>query len=339
MRSLSTIGRSRAIEPRNPEAPSMKLARLLLTSLFVLTLFPAAVPAADKKIHIAVAPFTSAAAGQYPGQALESAIVDALVNGGQFEVVARSQLDKVLAEQQLNNSQLVDPKAARQVGKLLGADFIVVGALLSVTFQPGVFSKDKFETKVQLQLIDTESGSIKVSETFVGLESKLGMARDVGTNNITQAAAAKCFGNNLASIAQQFVDRLNLLNPLDGYIVMVQGDRVAINLGESSGVKVGQEFMVYSEGNSIKDPVTGEILSIQKTNIARLLVTAVEPKLSWTTIVATYSPNADMDIGGERMDLVAPSGLLKPAMAVTQTDSRATAIQKELEKARKKRKN
>jgi len=97
--------------------------------------------------------------------------------------------------------------------------------------------------------------------------------------------------------------------------------------------------MVYAEGESIKDPVTGEVLSIQKSNIARLLVTAVEPKLSWTSIVATYSPQADTVIAGERMDLAPSAALLKPAMAVTQTDSRVVTIQKELEKARKKRKS
>jgi len=317
----------------------MKLAALLVPVVLALCLSPLPAAAGDKKIHIAVAPFTTSVPGQYPCQALEGAIVDALVNGGLYDVVARAQLDKVLVEQQLNNSQLVDPKAARQVGKLIGADYIVVGALISVSFHPGVFAKDKFETKAQLQLIDTESGSIKVSETFVGLEQKLGMQREIGTNNISQAAATTCYGNNVKAIAQQFVNRLNLLNPLEGYIVMVQGERVAINLGETSGVKVGQEFMVYAEGESIKDPVTGEVLSIQKSNIARLLVTAVEPKLSWTSIVATYSPQADTVIAGERMDLAPSAALLKPAMAVTQTDSRVVTIQKELEKARKKRKS
>jgi hypothetical protein len=318
----------------------MRYAFLSLAIAVALVVLPEAASAAsDPKIHIAVAPFTASIGGQYTGQAIESALTDALVNGGRYDVVARAQLDKVLAEQRLNNSQLVDPKAAQQVGRLVGAKFVVVGSLISVNFQPGVFSKDKFETKVQIQLVDTESGSIKVSDTFIGLESKLGMARDPGTNNITLAAATKCFETNLKSIAQQFVDRINLLNPLGGYIVSIDGERVSINLGEASGVKVGQEFMVYSEGNSIKDPVTGEVLSIQKKNIARLLVMSVEPRLSWTSVVATYSDRADTQIAGETMDLMPPSGLLQPAMAVTQTDSRAQAIQKELEKARKKRKN
>ena len=91
----------------------MKLVSLFFVALAML---PAATRAAgEPKIHIAIAPFTSAVGGSYTSQAVESAITDALVNGGRYDVVARSQLDKVLAEQSLNNSQLVDPKAAQKV--------------------------------------------------------------------------------------------------------------------------------------------------------------------------------------------------------------------------------
>lgn len=318
----------------------MRLAFLSLVFVLAVIALPAETKAAEEpKINIAVAPFASTFLPDYTGPAMVSAVTDALVQGGKYNVVARAQLDKVLAEQSINNSDLVDPKSAQRVGKLLGAKYVVVGSLISVSFQPGMFSKDKYETKVQIQLIDTESGSIKVSDTFTGTESRFGMPRDLGTNNITAAAAAKCFEANLQSIAQQFVDRVNLLSPLEGYIVSIQGDRVAINLGEASGVKIGQEFMVYSEGNAIKDPVTGEVLSVETKQLARLLVTSVEAKLSWTTIVATYSPQANTQIAGELMDLTPPPGLLEPAMAVKLTDSRAAIIQKELEKARKKRKN
>ena len=96
--------------------------------------------------------------------------------------------------------------------------------------------------------------------------------------------------------------------------------------------------MVLAEGNAIKDPVTGETLSVQTTKIARLLVTSVEPKISWTTIVTTYSPKADTLIAGETMDVFPVPGLLETGMLVRLTDSKAPIIQKELEKARKKRK-
>lgn len=308
---------------------------LVLASIAVA---PAARAAADPKISIAVAPFTSTFVPEYTSPAMVSAVTDALVRGGKYNVVARANLDKVLAEQQLNNSDLVDPKSAQKVGRLLGARYVVAGSLISVRWQPGFFSKDTYETKVQIQLVDSESGSILVSDTFVGTESRMGMARDFGTNNITVAEGMKCFENNLKVIAQQFVDRVNLLQPLEGYIVSIDGNRVAISLGGNAGAKIGQEFMVYAEGDRIKDPVTGETLSVQTTKVARLVVTSVEPKLAWTSIVTTYSPAADTQVAGETMDVFPVTTLLQPAMLVKLTDSKAALIQKDLDKARKKRK-
>ncbi len=319
----------------------MRFAHLLLASSLLLGAVASpreAAAATEPKISIAVAPFTATYLPDYTGPAMTGAVTDALVRAGKFNVVARANLDKVLAEQRLNNSDLVDPRSAQNVGRLLGAKYVVAGSLISLRWQPGFFSKDVYETKIQIQLVDTETGSIKISDTFTGTETRLGMARDFGTTNITQAEATKCFEKNLASISQQFVDRVNQLSPLEGFIASIDGPRVAINLGESAGAKVGQEYLVLVEGNAIKDPVTGETLSVQTTKVARLLVTSVEAKLAWTTIVATYSPKADVQVAGETMDAFPVDGLLQPAMLVKLTDSKAPIIQKEIEKARKKRK-
>lgn len=319
----------------------MRPAHLL--AAFIIALSSAASahassPAAEPPISIAVAPFTATYVPEYTGPAMTSAVTDALVRAGKYNVVARANLDKVLAEQRLNNSDLVDPKAAQNVGRLLGAKYVVAGSLISVRWAPGFFTKDVYETKVQIQLVETETGSIKISETFIGTESRLGMAREFGTTNITVAEGVKCFEKNLAVISQQFVDRVNQLSPLEGFVASIDGSRVAINVGEAAGAKIGQEYMVLMEGSAIKDPVSGETISVQKTNVARLLVTSVEPKLSWTTIVATYSPKADVVVAGETMDAFVVPGLLEPGMLVKLTDSKAPIIAKEIEKARKKRK-
>lgn len=319
----------------------MKSARLLAAFVFVLLAavgVQAGPPVTEPTISIAVAPFTATYAPEYTGPAMTSAVTDALVRAGKFNVVARANLDKVLAEQRLNNSDLVDPKSAQNVGRLLGAKYVVAGSLVSVRWAPGFFTKDVYETKVQIQLVETETGSIKISETYTGTESRLGMARDFGTTNITLAEGIKCFEKNLVVISQQFVDRVNQLSPLEGFIATIDGNRVAINVGEAAGAKVGQEYLVLTEGKAIKDPISGETLSVQTTKVARLLVTAVEPKLAWTTIVATYSPQADAQVAGETMDAFIVAGLLEPGMLVKITDSKAPIIQKEIDKARKKRK-
>ncbi|MBX7222846.1 MAG: CsgG/HfaB family protein [Blastocatellia bacterium] len=292
----------------------------------------------DEKIRLAVAPQADAITQNYGVQVLESTMTDALVKMGRYEVVARSQLDKVLAEQRLNNSQLVDPKAAQSVGKLLGAKYIVVPQIQQVNFEPGVFTKDKYTTRVQIQLLDVTTGSIKISDTFTGQVTAFAMQRVPNTNTLTPQEANKKFLETLNLAALQFIDRINLLTPLEGYVVAVEGNRVALNLGEPTGIKPGQEFLVIQEGKQIKDPATGEVLSSEKKKIARLLITQVEAKLAWAEIVATYSTAASVPVGSETVDLYPASNLVQQLMAVVQADSQAAAIQKELEKQRKKAK-
>lgn len=286
--------------------------------------------------RVAVFAMTSAVR-EVPAVALETAITDALVRESRYDVVARTQIDKVLAEQRLNNSDLVDPKQAVAVGKLLGANYVVTGSLLSASFEPGFFSKDEFRARAQLQVIDAETGKIVFSDTLTGVRTVLVMRRGASLSTISPAERDKSVGESLGAIADQFAGRVDLLHPLTGYVVKVDGTRVAINLGRSSGAKAGQEFLVYEEAEPIRDPVTGELLSTERRPLARLLVTSVEPKLSWTRLVVTHSPKARAEVAGERVDLEPVKGLVEPEMSIVQTEPRAAAIRQELDRLRRRR--
>jgi len=75
-----------------------------------------------------------------------------------FRVVERRLLDKVLTELKFNVSDLVDPTKAVQVGKLLGADYLLVGTV----------TEEKFGFKINARIINTETAEIfKASSTTV----------------------------------------------------------------------------------------------------------------------------------------------------------------------------
>lgn len=67
-----------------------------------------------------------------------------------FDVIERKHLDKILAEQGLNLSGIIEPQNARQVGRLSGVDAIATG---SVTEHPTAL-------EVTTRLIDTETGKV-----------------------------------------------------------------------------------------------------------------------------------------------------------------------------------
>lgn len=74
-------------------------------------------------------------------------------------VVEREALVSLLAEQQLSLSGLTDPSTAARAGRLLGAEYLVVGELFSVQLP---------SLSIALRVIDTETGEAVVSRDVVG---------------------------------------------------------------------------------------------------------------------------------------------------------------------------
>lgn len=52
-----------------------------------------------------------------------------LMASGRFDLVERAQIDKAVQELRLGLSGLVDPKSAKEAGRLLGADAVIVGEI------------------------------------------------------------------------------------------------------------------------------------------------------------------------------------------------------------------
>src|SRR3954471_22808718 len=82
--------------------PRTALAAALLFLVSVTAAPGAALPAEPEPLRIAVLPMSSAMP-DVPAVALEGALIDALVRSSHYSVVSRTQMDKLLAEQRLNN--------------------------------------------------------------------------------------------------------------------------------------------------------------------------------------------------------------------------------------------
>ncbi len=118
-------------------------------------------PAAGGKPSVAALPFTSAQKdpkwAQFE-QGLADGFADSFARDGRFRVVERSQLDKAMTELKLNASGAVDPATAQQVGKLIGAKYLVVG---SFQIFEGVM-------RLSARMIRVETGEIVHAQTLSG---------------------------------------------------------------------------------------------------------------------------------------------------------------------------
>jgi curli biogenesis system outer membrane secretion channel CsgG len=101
---------------------------------------PAAAPAAPAVKHrVAVMNFdygtvqSSVAAifgsDQDIGKGISAMLIEKLVKDGQYSVIERAALDKLLAEQNFSNSDRANPTSAAKIGQLLGVDTIIIGTI------------------------------------------------------------------------------------------------------------------------------------------------------------------------------------------------------------------
>jgi len=234
-----------------------------IISLVLVFIFTASIAAADfKKNKIAVLDFQMQGK-QYQendmGAIVAEWLITALVKEGRFDVVERRLLQKILAEHQLAMSGVVDDKSISELGQILGVKIIISGAVLH------------FHNIIEAnaRIIDVSNGSIIAAESVKS----------------TSAAG-------LEDLVIQMAKKIIKDFPLEGYIVMRNGNKVSIDLGKRAGVKVGMQFMVYKEGNVIKHPKTGEVLDIETIDTGKVKITRVRENIANADITRENNPGA-----------------------------------------------
>ncbi len=123
---------------------------LIQTSVFHPTNSLYAQPAKERA-RIAVLPFTDtnpAAKKEANGEAIAGMLMTELINGKVFQVVERSEIQKIMNEIGLGQAGVVDPNTAQKIGKVYGVDLLVLGNVA------------KFGARVEtdIRLVTTENG-------------------------------------------------------------------------------------------------------------------------------------------------------------------------------------
>ena len=139
-------------------------------------------------------------------------------------------------------------------------------------------------------MIDSQSGVVKLSRSYEEKVSKDSMTRSQGDSEKLREGYRKA----MEKISAQFAREFGMSVPIEGLVVFVKGERIAIDIGGDKAAQVGQDFEIYTEDEPIKN-AAGEVLSYNVTKYARIRVDKVEPKLSWVSVVETYDENGKRD--------------------------------------------
>ena len=157
--------------------------KLNIAFIAFVTMLPSQLAVAAKQPVIGVAEFTNTATGVYwwgggVGWELSGMLANELSNTGAFRVVERSKLEPVLREQNLASSGRISRGTGAKVGKLTGAQYLVMGTVSAfernVQRTGGGISyrgisvggkKDSAYIAVDLRVVDTTSGEIAYTRT------------------------------------------------------------------------------------------------------------------------------------------------------------------------------
>jgi curli biogenesis system outer membrane secretion channel CsgG len=219
-----------------------------------------------------------------------------------FSVIERDKLNLVLKEQGLSQTGAVDAKTAAKVGQLLGVKYIVMGGVdkFKIDNTGGGIARlgiggnlVQADATVSMRFVDTTTAE-RVLAISADAEVKKGggivngnsLSRDSqrGITDETMQKAAKAVvakllaGDNIARISSAAGSGL-----LAGKIIKVEGDRAWINLGASSGVKVGDKFNVLFVGDALIDPDTGRALGADERQTGAGAVVDVQPEFAIMT--------------------------------------------------------
>lgn len=223
------------------------------------------------------------------GEGIAEMLTTALVKTGHYRVIERRQLDQILKEQDLGASGIVTPQSAAKIGKVLGVELAIMGAVTEFGYKKsdtggrikgiGLGLQSQSATVgLDCRLVNTTTAEIIAADNVRKEKSSKGIR--VSTRNLS-FKSRKSFDESLVGKAAReavkevikLIDKNAPNIPWQAKIVTVKGGQVFINAGSVSGIEAGDVFVIYQKGEELVDPDTGLSLGSMDTKVGTIKVT------------------------------------------------------------------
>lgn len=226
-------------------------------------------------------------------QSMNGQLIDRINATRKFQVVARSDLDDVLKEQDFASSGNVDlkDKSAAQQFKVAGVKYLVVTTVDDfqdynevATFQGTGRSATKRVIRLSCvgKIYDSATGKLLESTNFQisnkdVSENKTYSVRDSNLNEDLLVAIAREMSGKIANRVTDVIFPPKVLSKRD--------KQITINRGDGTDIAVGQIWNVFAVGEELIDPDTKESLGREEILIGKAKITSVLPKTSTAEII------------------------------------------------------
>ncbi|HCV42900.1 MAG TPA: hypothetical protein DGH68_05415 [Bacteroidetes bacterium] len=248
------------------EAAKIESSRQILLPVGALTYDPSRVTQVGSRLALAVLPFQGKDEAAKLIDPSTDKMITQLVNLRRFKVIERGVLDEVLKEQRLQASGIVDEQAAVKVGRVAGADAIVLGTI-------SLFGTT---TTVSARVIDTET-----SETIVAKSEHADRTDYESVGKLVETVAIMIY---------------NSLPLVEGYVVSKDKNAMYVDIGNEKGIRKGSKCVAYREGEKILHPKSGEVLGKRVTKLGELQVVEVQEKVAEVNVVGK-EPGQEIEVG------------------------------------------
>ncbi len=237
---------------------------------------------------------------------LADQLTDALVQSGQFTVLERETLSDVIEEQDMAASGRFQKSQSARTGKLTSAQVLIKGTVTEfenksagsgagIGFGGVRVGSKKGEAHVGLiiRLIDTTTGEVLDSQRVEGKAESGGFdfgldigGFDFGTDSFKKTPLGKATQIAIDNAVEYIASELRDM-PFQGRVVKCSADgEVYISAGDNAGAQVGDTFTVYSVGEELVDPDTGELLGVEEEELGSVKIYEVKEKYSKAKVIS-----------------------------------------------------
>lgn len=202
------------------------------------------------------------------GSGVQDILTTTLWKSDRFVLVEREKIREILDEQDFSVSDRVSAIDAIKIGKILGADYILTGGITEAGLKK---ENNKTVSNIALdaRLVDIASTQIILAETAFG--------KAPGTD------MNSAIRNAVENLTLKIVDTVDK-NPWQSQIIKLQDkNTIYINAGSEHGIKKGEEFTVYKQGEELIDPKTKTVVGHLSKKIGRIAIIDLQPKFSIAT--------------------------------------------------------
>jgi curli biogenesis system outer membrane secretion channel CsgG len=204
------------------------------------------------------------------GKQVTDLMSKALTESGAYLVFERPDIGRIQAEGSLTNAKL----------NLIGVDALIIGSLTEfgrkTLGETGFASASKRQVafaKVDVRVVDVNTGHVFFATSGAGeasteTASTFGFGSQAGYDGtLNDSAIRQAVAGAVSKLSVEMSSR-----PWQTYILKADGNRIFLGGGKSQGIKPGMQFAIQTQGEQVKSPQTGALVTLPGQVIAQVRV-------------------------------------------------------------------